>query len=138
MLARIILQLVLFMFGFMIASAQVVVTLQLPFAQQMPARVAEWRENEALIRVMMQNIGRESLDGLVLSVELRRDGRTVATTRNGHPSQPRFDLKPGEVRTLSWRDVISEAALDYDESIAQQVSTTGELPAGSYQLCLQA
>lgn len=123
--------------GVIVAHSQVEVTLQLPFAQQMPPQVAEWRENESLIRVVVQNTGRERYTGLMISAELQRDGRRIATTRNGHPAQPRFDLSPGEVRTLSWREVIAEAAIEYDRSIAEQVLTTGELPAGSYQLCLQ-
>jgi hypothetical protein len=40
-----------------LCCAQVNVTLQLPFAQ-MPARVSEWRENESLIRSVVQNTRR--------------------------------------------------------------------------------
>ncbi len=123
--------------GALVAFSQVEVSLQLPFAQQMPPQIAEWRENEALIRVLVQNTGRERYSGLVFSAELQRDGRRIATTRNGHPAQPRFDLGPGEVRSLSWREVIAEAAIEYDRSITEQVLTTGELPAGNYQLCMQ-
>jgi hypothetical protein len=118
------------------AAAQVNVTLQLPFAQ-MPARVAEWRENESLIRIVVQNTGREQYEGLMLSVELSKDGRRIARSRDGHPAQPRFSLKPGETRSLSWREVISEEAVEYDGSIRQQVIATGELPEGQYQLCVQ-
>jgi hypothetical protein len=118
------------------AAAQVNVTLQLPFAQ-MPARVAEWRENESLIRIVVQNTGREQYEGLVLSVELSKDGRRIARSRNGHPAQPRFSLRPGETRSLSWREVISEEAVEYDGSIRQQVIATGELPEGQYQLCIR-
>jgi hypothetical protein len=123
--------------GALVAFSQVEVSLQLPFAQQMPPQVAEWRENESLIRVVVQNTGRERYTGLMISAELQRDGRRIATTRNGHPAQPRFDLSPGEVRTLSWREVIAEPAIEYDRSITEQVLTTGELPAGNYQLCMQ-
>jgi hypothetical protein len=118
------------------AAAQVNVTLQLPFAQ-MPARVAEWRENESLIRIVVQNTGREQYEGLMLSVELSKDGRRIARSRNGHPAQPRFSLRPGETRSLSWREVISEEAVEYDGSIRQQVIATGELPEGQYGLCIQ-
>jgi len=118
------------------AAAQVNVTLQLPFAQ-MPARVAEWRENESLIRIVVQNTGREQYEGLMLSVELSKDGRRIARSRNGHSAQPRFSLKPGETRSLSWREVISEEAVEYDGSIRQQVIATGELPEGQYQLCIR-
>jgi hypothetical protein len=118
------------------AAAQVNVTLQLPFAQ-MPARVAEWRENESLIRIVVQNTGREQYEGLMLSVELSKDGRRIARSRDGHPAQPRFSLKPGETRSLSWREVISEEAVEYDGSIRQQVAATGELPEGQYRLCIQ-
>jgi hypothetical protein len=118
------------------AAAQVNVTLQLPFAQ-MPARVAEWRENESLIRIVVQNTGREQYEGLMLSVELSKDGRRIARSRDGHPAQPRFSLRPGETRSLSWREVISEEAVEYDGSIRQQVAATGELPAGRYRLCVQ-
>jgi hypothetical protein len=118
------------------AAAQVNVTLQLPFAQ-MPARVAEWRENESLIRIVVQNTGREQYEGLMLSVELSKDGRRIARSRNGHPAQPRFSLRPGETRSLSWREVISEEAVEYDGSIRQQVAATGELPEGQYRLCVQ-
>jgi hypothetical protein len=118
------------------AAAQVNVTLQLPFAQ-MPARVAEWRENESLIRIVVQNTGREQYEGLMLSVELSKDGRRIARSRNGHPAQPRFSLGPGETRLLSWREVISEEAVEYEGSIRQQVIATGELPEGQYQLCVQ-
>jgi hypothetical protein len=118
------------------AAAQVNVTLQLPFAQ-MPARVAEWRENESLIRIVVQNTGREQYEGLMLSVELSKDGRRIARSRDGHPAQPRFSLRPGETRSLSWREVISEEAVEYDGSIRQQVVATGELPAGRYRLCVQ-
>jgi hypothetical protein len=118
------------------AAAQVNVTLQLPFAQ-MPARVAEWRENESLIRIVVQNTGREQYEGLMLSVELSKDGRRIARSRNGHPAQPRFSLRPGETRSLSWREVISEEAVEYDGSIRQKVVATGELPAGRYRLCVQ-
>jgi hypothetical protein len=118
------------------AAAQVNVTLQLPFAQ-MPARVAEWRENESLIRIVVQNTGREQYEGLMLSVELSKDGRRIARSRNGHPAQPRFSLKPGETRSLSWREVINEEAVEYDGSIRQQVAATGELPEGQYRLCVQ-
>jgi hypothetical protein len=118
------------------AAAQVNVTLQLPFAQ-MPARVAEWRENESLIRIVVQNTGREQYEGLVLSVELSKDGRRIARNRDGHPAQPRFSLSQGETRSLSWREVISEEAVEYDGSIRQQVIATGELPEGQYRLCVQ-
>jgi len=118
------------------AAAQVNVTLQLPFAQ-MPARVAEWRENESLIRIVVQNTGREQYEGLMLSVELSKDGRRIARSRDGHPAQPRFSLGPGETRSLSWREVISEEAVEYDGSIRQQVIATGELPEGQYRLCIQ-
>jgi hypothetical protein len=118
------------------AAAQVNVTLQLPFAQ-MPSRVAEWRENESLIRIVVQNTGREQYEGLMLSVELSKDGRRIARSRDGHPAQPRFSLKPGETRSLSWREVISEEAVEYDGSIRQQVIATGELPEGQYRLCVQ-
>ena len=118
------------------AAAQVNVTLQLPFAQ-MPARVAEWRENESLIRIVVQNTGREQYEGLMLSVELSKDGRRIARSRDRHPAQPRFSLGPGETRTLSWREVISEEAVEYDGSIRQQVIATGELPEGQYQLCIR-
>jgi hypothetical protein len=118
------------------AAAQVNVTLQLPFAQ-MPSRVAEWRENESLIRIVVQNTGREQYEGLMLSVELSKDGRRIARSRNGHPAQPRFSLRPGETRSLSWREVISEEAVEYDGSIRQQVVATGELPEGQYRLCVQ-
>jgi hypothetical protein len=119
------------------AAAQVNVTLQLPFAQ-MPARVAEWRENESLIRIVVQNTGRdEQYEGLMLSVELSKDGRRIARSRDGHPAQPRFSLRPGETRSLSWREVISEEAVEYDGSIRQQVIATGELPEGQYRLCVQ-
>jgi hypothetical protein len=118
------------------AAAQVNVTLQLPFAQ-MPARVSEWRENESLIRIVVQNTGREQYEGLMLSVELSKDERRIARSRDGHPAQPRFSLKPGETRSLSWREVISEEAVEYDGSIRQQVIATGELPEGQYRLCVQ-
>jgi hypothetical protein len=118
------------------AAAQVNVTLQLPFAQ-MPARVAEWRENESLIRIVVQNTEREQYEGLMLSVELSKDGRRIARSRDGHPAQPRFSLRPGETRSLSWREVISEEAVEYDGSIRQQVAATGELPEGQYRLCVQ-
>ena len=118
------------------AAAQVNVTLQLPFAQ-MPSRVAEWRENESLIRIVVQNTGREQYEGLMLSVELSKDGRRIARSRDGHPAQPRFSLGPGETRSLSWREVISEEAVEYDGSIRQQVIATGELPEGQYRLCVQ-
>jgi hypothetical protein len=118
------------------AAAQVNVTLQLPFAQ-MPARVSEWRENESLIRIVVQNTGREQYEGLMLSMELSKDGQRIARSRNGHPAQPRFSLRPGETRSLSWREVISEEAVEYDGSIRQQVAATGELPEGQYQLCVQ-
>jgi hypothetical protein len=118
------------------AAAQVNVTLQLPFAQ-MPSRVAEWRENESLIRIVVQNTGREQYEGLMLSVELSKDGRRIARSRDGHPAQPRFSLRPGETRSLSWREVISEEAVEYDGSIRQQVIATGELPEGQYRLCVQ-
>jgi hypothetical protein len=118
------------------AAAQVNVTLQLPFAQ-MPARVAEWRENESLIRIVVQNTEREQYEGLMLSVELSKDGRRIARSRDGHPAQPRFSLRPGETRSLSWREVISEEAVEYDGSIRQQVIATGELPEGQYRLCVQ-
>jgi hypothetical protein len=118
------------------AAAQVNVTLQLPFAQ-MPSRVAEWRENESLIRIVVQNTGREQYEGLMLSVELSKDGRRIARSRDGHPAQPRFSLRPGETRSLPWREVISEEAVEYDGSIRQQVAATGELPEGGYRLCVQ-
>jgi len=118
------------------AAAQVNVTLQLPFAQ-MPARVAEWRENESLIRIVVQNTGREQYEGLMLSVELSKDGRRIARSRDGHPAQPRFSLSQGETRSLSWREVISEEAVEYEGSIRQQVAATGELPEGQYQLCIR-
>jgi hypothetical protein len=118
------------------AAAQVNVTLQLPFAE-MPARVSEWRENESLIRIVVRNTGREQYEGLMLSVELSKDGRRIARSRNGHPAQPRFSLRPGETRSLSWREVISEEAVEYDGSIRQQVAATGELPEGQYRLCVQ-
>jgi len=118
------------------AAAQVNVTLQLPFAQ-MPARVAEWRENESLIRIVVQNTGREQYEGLMLSVELSKDGRRIARSRDGHPAQPRFSLSQGETRSLSWREVISEEAVEYEGSIRQQVIATGELPEGQYQLCIR-
>jgi hypothetical protein len=118
------------------AAAQVNVTLQLPFAQ-MPSRVAEWRENESLIRIVVQNTGREQYEGLMLSVELSKDGRRIARSRDGHPAQPRFSLSQGETRSLSWREVISEEAVEYDGSIRQQVAATGELPEGQYRLCVQ-
>jgi hypothetical protein len=118
------------------AAAQVNVTLQLPFAQ-MPSRVAEWRENESLIRIVVQNTEREQYEGLMLSVELSKDGRRIARSRDEHPAQPRFSLRPGETRSLSWREVISEEAVEYDGSIRQQVAATGELPEGQYQLCIR-
>ncbi len=118
------------------AAAQLNVTLQLPF-QQMPARIAEWRENESLIRIVVQNTGRERYDGLMLSVELSKDGRRIARSRDGHPAQPRWSLGPGETRSLSWREVIAEEAIEYDGSIRQQVIATGELPEGQYRLCIQ-
>jgi hypothetical protein len=118
------------------AAAQVNVTLQLPFAQ-MPSRVAEWRENESLIRIVVQNTEREQYEGLMLSVELSKDGRRIARSRDEHPAQPRFSLRPGETRSLSWREVISEEAVEYDGSIRQQVIATGELPEGQYRLCVQ-
>ncbi len=118
------------------AAAQVNVTLQLPF-QQMPARIAEWRENESLIRIVVQNSGRERYDGLMLSVELSKDGRRIARSRDGHPAQPRWSLGPGETRSLSWREVIAEEAIEYDGAIRQQVIATGELPEGQYRLCIQ-
>jgi hypothetical protein len=118
------------------AAAQVNVTLQLPFAQ-MPARVSEWRENESLILIVVQNTGREQYEGLMLSVELSKDGWSIARSRDGHPAQPRFSLGPGETRSLSWREVISEEAVEYDGSIRQQVIATGELPEGQYQLCIR-
>ncbi len=118
------------------AAAQLNVTLQLPF-KQMPARIAEWRENESLIRIVVQNTGRERYDGLMLSVELSKDGRRIARSRDGHPAQPRWSLGPGETRSLSWREVIAEEAIEYDGSIRQQVIATGELPEGQYRLCIQ-
>jgi hypothetical protein len=118
------------------AAAQVNVTLQLPFAQ-MPSRVSEWRENESLIRIVVQNTGREQYEGLMLSVELSKDGRRIARSRDGHPAQPRFSLSQGETRSLSWREVISEEAVEYEGSIRQQVAATGELPEGQYQLCIR-
>jgi len=118
------------------AAAQVNVTLQLPFAQ-MPSRVAEWRENESLIRIVVQNTGREQYEGLMLSVELSKDGQRIARSRDGHPAQPRVSLGPGETRSLPWREVISEEAVEYEGSIRQQVIATGELPEGQYQLCIR-
>jgi len=118
------------------AAAQVNVTLQLPFAQ-MPARVAEWRENESLIRIVVQNTGREQYEGLMLSVELSKDGRRIERSCDGHPAQPRFSLSQGETRSFSWREVISEEAVEYEGSIRQQVAATGELPEGQYQLCIR-
>jgi hypothetical protein len=118
------------------AAAQVNVTLQLPFAQ-MPSRVSEWRENESLIRIVVQNTELEQYEGLMLSVELSKDGRCIARSRDGHPAQPRFSLSQGETRSLSWREVISEEAVEYEGSIRQQVAATGELPEGQYQLCIR-
>ncbi|MCX7930767.1 MAG: hypothetical protein N2663_08640 [Chlorobi bacterium] len=119
------------------ALSQPVVTLQLPFASRMPSRIAEWRENEALIRALVQNTSGSEIRDAVLSVELLKDGQRIARSRDGHPSQPRFSLQPGESRAFSWREVIAEPAIEYDRVIGQQVLTTGELPEGSYQLCMR-
>jgi hypothetical protein len=104
----------------------------------MPSQISQWRENDALIRVVVQNTTRTSFRDVFISATLTRDGQPIAQTNDGHPSQPRLAIGPGETRSFSWREIISESALDYDRSVAQQVLTTGELPEGSYQLCLRA
>lgn len=119
------------------AYGQVSVSLQLPFATRMSGRIAEWQENESLIRIVVQNTGNVEYPSLVLSAELTKDGRRIARTREGHGEQPRFSLSAGETRVLTWREAISERALEYDKSIEQAIAITGELPEGNYQLCLQ-
>jgi hypothetical protein len=104
----------------------------------MPSQISQWRENDALIRVVVQNTTRTSFRDVVISATLTRDGQPIAQTNDGHPLQPHLAIGPGETRSFSWREIISESALDYDRSVAQQVLTTGELPEGSYQLCLRA
>ncbi len=114
------------------------VTLQLPFANNMPPRIAEWMENEQLIGVLVVNTdGKNRYDDLTVSVLLEKDGRVVARSKDGHPSQPRWSIAPGESRQLSWREVVSLAALDYDRGLSQQMLTTGELPEGEYRLCMR-
>lgn len=103
----------------------------------MPARVAEWQENESLIRIVVQNTGSAAYRDLVLSAKLTKDGRRFAWTRDGHREQPRICLSAWDTRTLTWQEAISERALEYDKSIEQVIATTGELPEGNYQLCLQ-
>lgn len=114
------------------------VTLQLPFANSMPPRISELMENEQLIRVLVVNTdGKNRYDDLVVSALLEKDGQVVARSKDGHPSQPRWSIAPGESRQLSWREVVSLAALDYDRGLSQQMLTTGELPEGEYRLCMR-
>ncbi|MDW8075921.1 MAG: hypothetical protein RMK00_09165, partial [Bacteroidota bacterium] len=119
----------------LVAQEPISVNVQLPFAGQMPARVEEWRENESLIRVVVQNTGQVDYGDLLCSFQILRDGRILARTRDGHPAQPRLRVNRGETRIFSWREVISEQAVEYDQQIRQQVMTTGELPEGNYELC---
>lgn len=137
MLRATIITAVLVLAGTIEAAAQIQASLQLPFAGQMPSRIATWRDNEALVRILLQNMGTSSYNGLLLSIELLKDGRRIAYTRNGHPAQPRFELGPAQTRLFSWREAIDERALEYDRELERQIITTGELPAGEYQLCVQ-
>lgn len=137
MLRATIITAVLVLAGTIEAAAQIQASLQLPFAGQMPSRIATWRDNEALVRIVLQNMGTSSYNGLLLSIELLKDGRRIAYTRNGHPAQPRFELGPAQTRLFSWREAIDERALEYDRELERQIITTGELPAGEYQLCVQ-
>ncbi|MCS7000322.1 MAG: hypothetical protein NZ481_05530 [Candidatus Kapabacteria bacterium] len=118
------------------AQGPVSVSVQLSFAGQMPARISEWRENEALIRFVVRNTGHVDFADLICSIELLREGRRIAWTRNGHPAQPRFRLNRGDIRMLSWREVINEQAVEYDQQMRDNITRTGELPEGSYELCM--
>lgn len=58
------------------AQESVSVNVQLPFAGQMPARIDEWRENESLIRLVVQNAAQVDYGNLPpCSIQISRDGR---------------------------------------------------------------
>ncbi len=120
------------------AQAQVRIQLELPFAHQMPASLSEWEHNEALIRIFISNTTPTPLEQLHIAGYLEwEDGRRLASIVEGHRAQPRFSLEPGETRSFSWRELINPEALDYDRTWVSRVATSGTLPEGGYQLCLQ-
>ncbi|GBD07277.1 hypothetical protein HRbin21_01095 [bacterium HR21] len=121
-----------------VAAQPLQVTLQLPFADNMPARIDEWIQNEQLIRVLVHNTDRRSgyENLMILSVRVEREGKVIVRSKDGHPAQPRWALGPGQTQAFSWREVVALEALEYDQILAQQTIATGELPEGRYQLCL--
>lgn len=148
MFSRVCAAVVVTLWASVLALAQPLqVMLQLPFGPNLPPRIAEWIENETLIRVVVQNTDMRGWDGghviaqdyegLILSVQLERDGRVTAQSRDGHPAQPRWSIGPGQTQTFSWREVVSLEALEYPSELAEQTIATGELPEGGYRLCLQ-
>src|SRR5690606_14843626 len=65
-------------------------------------------------------------------------GKTIVRTQDNDPRMPRFTVAPLASLMLNGPDMIDEQALDVDASIRTRSVTTGMLPEGTYEYCVDA
>lgn len=115
-------------------------TLSIAIRTPTPPSLAEWRRDATIVRVTLLNTTPAEYRDVRLSFFIRNveTGEVIVRTKDNDARMPRFTVRPLSSLMLNGPDIINQQALDVDPSIQTQSVTTGMLPEGTYEYCVDA
>ena len=117
--------------------SDVMVTLMVPPASQLPRFPEQWQGRPDLVTVTVTSMTDQQLVSLALSFVVDEEERgRIAESIDGSPFQPQFNLRPRETQIFTFEQVIQRQATEINPEFERKVQRDG-LPGGEYTICYQ-
>ncbi|PWB72304.1 hypothetical protein C3F09_06875, partial [candidate division GN15 bacterium] len=94
--------------------------------------ISDWENNPAIGQALITN-GTSGTVSVRAFLTIIHDTRGKIASANSRV----FEFPPGQVTSLTTRDLIDDQTIDYDHSIRDIAVRTGRLPEGKYRVCLR-
>jgi hypothetical protein len=110
--------------------AQVQVLLTIP--PRPSPYLSDWQSRRGMASILIINSTTKTISAK-LTAELTLNGSKVASTK--FESMPTLSLPPGQ-STYYGSDIFSQQAISFSGEVKQNITRTGMLPEGNYELCV--